>query len=36
VARGVTEDQLALVNGSWTTPPEVTKLFGEVDRVVNF
>ena len=34
MARGAADDDLAKVNGHWTTPPEVARLITEVDRVV--
>jgi hypothetical protein len=36
VVRGATDDDLAKVNGRWTTPPEVAKLCEEADKVLVF
>ena len=36
VARGATDDSLAVVNGTWTTPPEAAQLCAEADRVLTF
>jgi hypothetical protein len=30
----VADDDLEKVGGTWTTPPEVARLFAETDRVV--
>jgi hypothetical protein len=35
VARGVTEDDLAAVGGTWVTPPDVAHLIADADRVVS-
>jgi hypothetical protein len=35
MARGAVDDDLARVNGTWTTPPEVARLFTQVDHVIS-
>ena len=35
MARGAVDDDLARVNGTWTTPPDVARLITEYDRVVS-
>jgi hypothetical protein len=32
----VTEDDVARLSGSWTTPTDVANLVGEADRVLTF
>jgi hypothetical protein len=34
-ARGVVDDDLAKVSRTWTTPPEIARPLGEVDRVIH-
>jgi len=34
VARGVTEEDLSLVNGTWVTPPDVARLIADAGRVL--
>ncbi len=35
MARGAVNEDLEKVNGTWITPPEVARLFGEVDRIIS-
>lgn len=34
MARAATDDDLAGIDGTWTTPPDVARLITEHDRVV--
>jgi hypothetical protein len=36
VARGVTDEEMAAVAGSFVTPPEAAKLIASADKVVTF